>query len=75
MDLSQKYELISTNGKYIGVRTYYNYLINLYLLNGIFYELWYFTPINEIEKIEVLDDEKKLNLYIGYMNQLNNFNK
>ena len=69
MNLSKTYELISQTGKYLGVRTYYNYFINLYLLDGEFYELWYFRPTNEIEK---LDDKKKLDLYIQHMNQLNN---
>jgi len=36
----------------------------------VFYELWYFRSINEIEKIEVLDDLKKLDLYINHMNQI-----
>ena len=61
---------VLTKGEYIGVRQYYNHFINLYLLDDIFYEAWYFRPTNEIEKIEALDDEKKLNLYIGYMNEL-----
>jgi len=38
MNLSQQYELISNKGKYIGVRSYYNYTINLYLLEDTFYE-------------------------------------
>lgn len=70
MDLSEKYELISNNGKYIGVRSYYNYTINLYLLEDVFYELWYFRPTNVIERIDVLEDEKKLNVYIQHMNKI-----
>ena len=62
MNLSQQYELISNEGKYIGVRSYYNYTINLYLLDDTFYELWYFRPTNVIERINILEDEKKLNL-------------
>jgi hypothetical protein len=69
MNLSEKYELISKEGKYIGVRFYYNYAINLYLHDDVFYEVWYFQPTNEIEKIEVLNDEKKLDLYINQMNK------
>ena len=68
MELSKKFEQISNEGKYIGVRSYYNYAINLYLLDDVFYELWYFKPTNVIERIEVLNDEKKLNLYISSMN-------
>ena len=70
LTLSQKYKYISENGKYIGVREYYNYFINLYLVEDEFYELWYFKPTNKIEKIEILDDQKKLDLYISHMYQL-----
>lgn len=65
-------ENILTKGKYIGVRQYYNFYINLYLLEDVFYEVWYFRDANEIKKIERLDDDKKLNLYIQNMNKLNN---
>nr|WP_319571260.1 hypothetical protein [uncultured Draconibacterium sp.] len=68
LTISQQYEQISTDGKYIGVRVYYNYTINLYLLDDVFYELWYFRGGNRIEKIEKLDDEKKLDLYINNLN-------
>jgi hypothetical protein len=70
LTLSQKYEYISENGKYIGVREYYNYFINLYLVEEVFYELWFFRPTNKIEKIEILEDVKRLDLYINQMNQL-----
>ena len=66
LSLSDQYEMISSKGKYIGVRIYYNYTINLYLLNDVFYELWYFRPTNVIESIDILEDEKTLNLYIDY---------
>ncbi|NQU32036.1 MAG: hypothetical protein HQ521_02280 [Bacteroidetes bacterium] len=69
---SQQYELISNEGKYIGVRSYYNYTINLYLLEDTFYELWYFRPTNVIERIDILEDEKTLNLYIDFERKLNN---
>lgn len=55
-----------TEGKYIGVRQYYNYFINLYLYEDEFYEVWYFREENRIEKIEKLTDEKRLNLYIDF---------
>jgi hypothetical protein len=54
--MTQKYEFISENGKYIAVREYYNYFINLYLVEDVFYELWFFRPTNMVEKIEILDD-------------------
>ena len=73
--LSQYFEKILNNGKYIGVRQYYNYTIKLYLLDDVFYELWYFRTKTEIEKIEVLEDEKKIDLYIQHMNQLDQIQK
>lgn len=66
LSLDQKYEYISENGKYIGVREYYNYFINLYLVEDLFIELWLFSPTNLIEKIEILDDQK-LDLHINQM--------
>ena len=65
-----KNEHILTEGKYIGVRQYYNYFINLYLWEEKFYEVWYFRPTNGIEKIEELKDEKRLDLFINSMNEL-----
>lgn len=67
----QKYKHISENGKYIGVRQYYNYYINLYLVNDTFFEVWYFRQENAIERVELLTDNKKLDLYINQMNKLN----
>ena len=57
-------EKIFFEGKYLAVRSYYNYFINLYLMDEEFYEVWYFRHTNKIEKIEKLNDEKKLDLYI-----------
>jgi hypothetical protein len=70
MMLAEQYELISHKGKYIGFRQYYNYFINLYLWEERFYEVWYFRESNLIEKIEKIDDDNKLNLYIQHMNKL-----
>lgn len=67
LSLSDKYQYISDNGKYIGVRNYYNYAINLYLVEDQLFELWYFRPDNKIEKIECLTDLSKLDLYINHM--------
>lgn len=68
LSLSDKYQFITEKGRYIGVRLYYNYAINLYLVDDQFYELWFFKPDNAIEKIEPLIDLSTLNLYINHMN-------
>lgn len=69
LSLDEKYQYISDNGEYIGVRSYYNYAINLYLVGESFYELLYFRPENKIEKIERLTDIKLIDQYIDQMNQ------
>jgi len=34
--------------------------------------VWYFRPYNKIERVDVLEDEKTLDLYILAMNALDN---
>lgn len=52
------------------MREYYNYSINLYSLYDFFVEVCYSPQENKIEKIEVLESEKTLDLYIDKMNEL-----
>lgn len=66
----QKGELVFQEGQYIGMREYYNYNINLYSLYDYSVEVWYSPTKNRIEKIELLKDEKTLDLYIDKMNEL-----
>jgi len=68
--LSEKFELINSGGKYLGVRRENSHFINLYLVDDTFVEVSYFPTANKIADIEILDDEKKLDLYIDYMNKL-----
>lgn len=68
--LKEKIDLVCYRGTYIGVRKYYGYFINLYVLEDVFYEVFYSQEENVIEKIEILGDEKKLDLYIQFMNKL-----
>lgn len=70
LSLTKKFELISEQGKYIGVREYYNHFINLYSIGDDFIEVWYFRPENKITKIEKLTDLRTLDLYISHMNKL-----
>ena len=67
---SQKYKYLTEKGEYIGVREYSNYFISLYLVDDEFFELWFFRPTHEIEKIEILEDQNKLDLYINHMSKL-----
>lgn len=72
LDLDQKGEYVFQKGDYIGVSGYYNYRINLYSLYDFFVEVWYEPEENKIEKIELLESDKNLDLYIDTMNKLNN---
>jgi len=67
--LEERVYLVCYQGSYIGVRKYYGYFINLYILENVFYEVFYSPEENVIEKIEILDHQKKLNLNIDYMNK------
>lgn len=69
LSLNAKGEYVFQEGKYIGMREYYNHSINLYSLNDFFVEVWYSPGENKIEKIEVLESEKTLDLYIDKMNE------
>lgn len=70
LSLNAKGEWVFQEGQYIGMREYYNYSINLYTLYDFFVEVWYSPDENKIEKIEVLESEKTLDLYIDKMNEL-----
>ena len=74
LSITQKGEYVFKEGGYIGLREYYNYRINLYSLFDFFVEVWYSPGRNEIEKIEVMESEKTLDLYIDKMNELNEDN-
>ena len=70
LSITQKGEYVFQEGDYIGLREYYNHRINLYSLFDFFVEVWYSPDRNEIEKIEVLESEKTLDLYIDKMIEL-----
>ena len=70
LSIVQKGEYVFQEGEYIGLREYYNHRINLYSLFDFFVEVWYFPAENKIEKIEVMESEKTLDLYIDKMNEL-----
>ena len=67
LSIKQKGEYVFQEGEYIGLREYYNHRINLYSLSDFFVEVWYFPAENKIEKIEILESEKTLDLYIDKM--------
>jgi len=52
LSLNAKGEWVFQEGKYIGMREYYNHSINLYSLYDFFVEVWYSPTENKIEVME-----------------------
>ncbi len=63
LDMYKKATYVWDNGKYVSVREYYGYKINLYLLPGFYVEVWYFVNENRIKKVELVSDNNILKLY------------
>lgn len=55
-------------GKELLVRHTKNYVIKLFVLNDFFAEVWYNSPLNIIEKIQVVSEE---DLVIHYDKEIN----
>ncbi len=51
-------------GEFIDAREYYGYKVVLYVLKGLYVEVWYFITTNKIEKVEPIADPKVLNHYL-----------
>lgn len=71
LTLDERIDLVCNHGTYVAVREYYNRFINLYVLEDIFFEVFMTIERDGIDKVGMLDDKKKLDLYIGYMVRLN----
>jgi hypothetical protein len=65
LSMDEKGKILFSKGSYIAVRDYYNYKVQLYGLKGFYVEVWYHPKMNNIDKIEALNDEKSLNLYLS----------
>jgi len=70
LSLSERFDLITYKGKFIAVREVQDYIINLHLVDDLFIEFWFNCSEYRIEKIEILEDEKQLSLFIDYMNDM-----
>ena len=51
LTLNERADLLWKDGTFLTTVEYYNRKVNLYLLHGGYYELWYTVTGNEIEKI------------------------
>lgn len=69
LSLQERAEVLFEQGTFIALRQYYNQRLVLYTLFNFFVEIWYSPVENRIEKIEILKDDKIINLYISSMNK------
>jgi hypothetical protein len=64
VDLHGKSVLIWENGEYISTREYYAQKVNLYSMPGFLVELFYSPYLYKIQKVEVVNDSKRLNKHL-----------
>jgi hypothetical protein len=64
-NLTHRMDIINLHGKYVGVRGYYGYKINLYTVYGFFCEVWYDNFENKITKVQVANRELVDLMYSG----------
>ena len=65
LPLDKKGDVLFSNGDYIAVRSCDNHKVQLYSLYGFYVEVWYNAATNSIDKIEVLESEKTLSLFLS----------
>lgn len=63
LPIDERANYLWANGEFVANRIYYNQTVKLYALNGYWVEVW----INNegIDRMEPLEDEKVLKLYIS----------
>ena len=66
--LAQKLRLLYLHGEFVVAIRYYGYKINLYLLDGIYVEVFYHHLEDRIEKVVPLDPESSRMKF--YMDQI-----
>jgi len=64
LKLSQKYKLITKEGKYLAKRMHGGFLCNLYDFHGYYVEVWKPVGINLIQWIEVVNRDEILDSYL-----------
>ncbi len=58
-------KLLRHSGTYLLGRTTTSYRILLYELNGFYVEMWYTMAAGEICRIEIMDNNETLDLYLA----------
>ena len=65
LSLDDKGTLVFNEGKFLSTRKYYQQTIVLYSYNDFFIEVFYNSNINLIANIQIMKDNKTLDIYIN----------
>ena len=68
LSIAERFDLITDKGKCIASMEIPDYIVNLHLVEDTFLEFWFYLPDYTIDRIEILEDEERLNLFINHMN-------
>ena len=60
---TEKVSYLFSSGQFLLTREYPGYTISLYFLEDFFVEIWYTSPENKIDKIEVVQNDEVLENY------------
>jgi hypothetical protein len=64
LDISSRADFVWAEGEFVGSRDYYGYKVALYVLEGLYIEVWIFIATNKIEKVEPIQNDKDLQHYL-----------
>jgi hypothetical protein len=64
LEISSRADLVWDEGEFLGSRDYYGYTVALYVLEGLYVEVWVFNATNKIEKVEPIQNDKDLQHYL-----------
>ncbi len=68
LPVQEQVSVILSNGKELLERIFVYYTVKLYLLDGLFVEIWYHQVTNRIDKVLVVEFEDVIHLYESQIN-------
>ena len=72
LDLGDKVKLLYEQGEFVMSIRYYDYKVNLFLLNNHYFEVFYHHKHDKIEKIHFLDQQStRMNFYVDQIRLTN----
>lgn len=67
--LKQRVKLLKRNGEFISAISYYGFNIDLYTMNGQYFEAFYNRYTYRLEEVEIMDPaDERLNRYAAGVN-------